>query len=180
MPCGPKAAFASKGYFAKQRNRRGRQLGRVVASRYDEVVTDRLFPGTIQLVTALPTLLMAAERTLALDVAKRAQTIVRVDAGGGSVDDINWLLRRCYQVHAKDYSSDRAARLAASVVGWGDDPRHEGRQNGWVRTPATAYIRPVRRIAVRCRKKNSQWGVGVLISTIDPQTLLTVTNLSPS
>src|SRR5260221_5367501 len=27
MPCGKKAAFATKGYFAKQRNRRGRQLG---------------------------------------------------------------------------------------------------------------------------------------------------------
>ena len=180
MPCGPKAAFASKGYFARVRNRRGRQLGRVVASRYDEVVTDRLFPGTIQLVTALPTLLVAAERTLALDPAKRAQTIVRVDAGGGSVDDINWLLRRCYQVHAKDYSSERAATLAASVVRWVDDPRIEGRQIGWVMTPATAYIRPVLRIAVRCRKKNGQWGVGVLISTIDPQTILTVTNLSPS
>ncbi len=32
LPCGPKAAFATKGYFAHQRNRRGRQLGRVVAS----------------------------------------------------------------------------------------------------------------------------------------------------
>ncbi|MCK6627724.1 MAG: hypothetical protein L6R45_21395 [Anaerolineae bacterium] len=29
QPCGPKAAFASKGYFAHQRNRRRRQLGRV-------------------------------------------------------------------------------------------------------------------------------------------------------
>src|SRR6266581_1900209 len=46
MPCGPKAAFASKGYFAKQRNRRGRQLGRVLATRYEEVVVDRLFDGT--------------------------------------------------------------------------------------------------------------------------------------
>src|SRR5207253_7356195 len=32
LPCGPKAAFATKGYFAKQRNRRGRQLGRVLAT----------------------------------------------------------------------------------------------------------------------------------------------------
>src|SRR5437660_8485848 len=38
MPCGPKAALASKGYFAKQRNRRGRQLGRVLATRDGEVV----------------------------------------------------------------------------------------------------------------------------------------------
>jgi hypothetical protein len=35
--CGNKAAFATKGYFATtQRNRRGRQLGRVLASHYDE------------------------------------------------------------------------------------------------------------------------------------------------
>ncbi len=45
LPCGPKAAFATKGYFAKQRNRRGRQLGRVLATRYGEVVVDRLFDG---------------------------------------------------------------------------------------------------------------------------------------
>jgi hypothetical protein len=55
----------------------------------------------------------------------------------------------------------------------------EGRQIGWVTTPPTQYIRPVRRIAVRCRKQNGQWGVGVLISTIDPEHILMVTNLSP-
>jgi hypothetical protein len=180
MPCGPKAAFASKGYFAKQRNRRGRQLGRVVASHYDEVLLDRLFPGTIQLVTALPTLIEAAERTLSLSPTQRAQTIIRMDAGAGSVDDINWLLRRGYQVHTKDYSSDRAATLAASVVRWVDDPRIDGRQIGYVTTEATAYIRPLVRVAVRCRKKNGQWGVGVLISTIDAESILLVTNLSPS
>jgi hypothetical protein len=49
LPCGPKAACATKGYFAKQRNRRGRQLGRVVATVYEEVVVDRLFAGTTQL-----------------------------------------------------------------------------------------------------------------------------------
>src|SRR5438034_1945525 len=36
MPCGPTAALATKGYFAKARNRRGRQLGRVVATHYGE------------------------------------------------------------------------------------------------------------------------------------------------
>jgi hypothetical protein len=179
MPCGKKAAFASKGYFVRQRNRRGRQLGRVLASHYDQVVIDQLFPGSIQLVTALPTLVEAAERTLELDITKRAQTIVRIDAGAGSVNDINWLLRRGYQVHAKDYSSERASKVAASVLRWVDDPRIEGRQIGWVTTPPTQYIRPVRRIAVRCRKQNGQWGVGVLISTIDPEHILMVTNLSP-
>src|SRR5712691_10441728 len=92
LPCGPKAAFATKGYFAKQRNRRGRQLGRVLASRYQEVVVDRLFDGTTQLTRALQPLMLAAECTLHLDASKRSRSIVRMDAGGGSLHDVNWLL----------------------------------------------------------------------------------------
>src|SRR5947199_1842445 len=149
MPCGPKAAFASKGYFAKQRNRRGRQLGRVLASRYEEVVVDRLFEGTTQLAKALQPLMEAAEQTLALDQHQRERTLVRTDAGGGSVGDVNWLLLRGYQFHGKDYSTARARRLAQSVQHWIDDPQVEGRQVGWVCLPATEYVRPVRRIAVR-------------------------------
>src|SRR6266851_215586 len=120
------AAFASKGYFAKQRNRRGRQLGRVLATRYEEVVVDRLFDGKTQLTTALQPLMQAAEQTLALDERKRQRTVVRLDAGGGSVDDVNWLLSRDYQVHCKDYSTSRAQRLAQSVSVWVDDPKVEG------------------------------------------------------
>jgi hypothetical protein len=172
MPCGKKAAFASKGYFAKQRNRRGRQLGRVLASRYEEVVVDRLFDGKTQLTKALQPLMQAAEQTLGLDQRQRARTLVRSDAGGGSVDDVNWLLLRGYQVHGKDYSSKRAQRLAQSVQDWIDDPQVQGRQVGWVRLPATEYVRPVRRIAVRCRKANGQWGIGVLISTLTPAEVL--------
>src|SRR3989440_9619304 len=123
MPCGPTAAFGSPGYFAKQRNRGGRQLGRVLASQYGEVVVDRLFEGTVQLNRALIPLMQAAERTLGLDEAKRRRTIVRVDAGGGSVDDLNWLLARGYQVSIKDYSTQRAERLAQSVTWWADDPK---------------------------------------------------------
>lgn len=40
LPCGPNAAFATKGYFAKQRNRRSRQVDRLLASRYNEVVVE--------------------------------------------------------------------------------------------------------------------------------------------
>src|SRR5205823_13518573 len=94
LPCGPKAAFATKGYFAKQRNRRGRQLGRVLASRYGEIVVDRLFDGKTQLTGALQPLILAAEATLQLDEDKRRRSIVRVDAGGGSLADVNCLLTR--------------------------------------------------------------------------------------
>ncbi len=70
MPCRPKAAFARKGYFAKQRNRRGRQWGRVLATHYEEVVVDRLFDGKTSLPKALQPLMEAAEQILELDELK--------------------------------------------------------------------------------------------------------------
>ena len=95
-PCGKKAAFATKGYFAKQRNRRGRQEGYLIATWYEEIVAKQLFDGKIQLTKALCPLVEAAEKTLGLeqDEKKRQRTILRVDSGGGSVDKINWALKR--------------------------------------------------------------------------------------
>ena len=175
MPCGPKAALATKGYFAKQRNRRGRQLGRVLASRYGEVVTDRLFDGKTQLTKALQPLLEAAEHTLNLDEGKRKRTIARVDAGGGSLDDVNWMLSRGYEVHTKDYSGKSANKLAKSVQQWFDDPRIPGRQFGLVTQPALCYVRPVTRIAVRSLQRNGTWKAVVLISALQAQDVLALT-----
>jgi hypothetical protein len=175
MPCGPKAALATKGYFAKQRNRRGRQLGRVLASRYGEVVSDRLFDGKTQLTKALQPLLEAAEQTLDLDEGKRRRTIVRTDAGGGSLDDVNWMLSRGYQVHTKDYSGKSAAKLAKTVSMWFDDPSVPGRQFGLVTEPALCYVRPVTRIAVRYLQRNGKWKAVVLISTLPAQDVLALT-----
>src|SRR5258707_1139102 len=176
LPCGPKAAFATKGYFAKQRNRRGRQLGRVLASRYGEIVVDRLFDGKTQLTRALQPLMLAAERTLHLDEAKRSRTIVRHDAGGGSLDDVNWLLARGYQVHGKDYSGQQAKRLASTVEHWFTDQEQPERQFGWVTEVSHAYVRPVKRLAVRCRKPDGAWAVGVLLSTLSAPQVLVLTD----
>ena len=175
MPCGPKAALATKGYFANKRNRRGRQLGRVVASLYGEVVTDRLFDGKTQLTKALVPLLEAAEQTLELDENKRKRTIARVDAGGGSLDDVNWMLARGYQVHTKDYSGKSAAKLAKTVTQWFDDPHIPGRQFGLVTEPALCYVRKVVRIAVRKRGRNGKWKAVVLISALSARDVLALT-----
>jgi hypothetical protein len=174
-PCGKKARFASKGYFAKQRNRRGRQEGYVIGTWYEEIVVERLFDGKTQLNSALRPLIEAAETILELDKAKRKRTIVRIDSGGGSVDDINWLLGKDYQVHGKDYSGVRATALAESVTVWITDPTDHNRQMGWVTAEADLYCRPVKRIAVRCRKKNGQWGYGVILSTLSAQDVLLLT-----
>jgi hypothetical protein len=177
-PCGRKAAFASKGYFAKQRNRRGRQEGYVLASWYEEIVVERLFDGKTQLNRALQPLLEAAEETLQLNKAQRTRTIVRLDSGGGSVEEVNWALDRGYQFHGKDYSGVRAEHLAESVVEWIPDPADPSREMGWVTLNADLYVRPLRRIAVRCRKNNGQWGVGVILSTLSPEAVLWLTGRS--
>ncbi|HEX6477428.1 MAG TPA: transposase [Ktedonobacteraceae bacterium] len=110
-----------------------------------------------------------------MDQAKRSRTIVRLDSGGGSVADVNWLLSHGYQVHGKDYSGRHARHLAESVLTWIDDPRVAGRQVGWVLPSPSAYVRPVQRIAVRCRKQNGQWAVGVLLSALSPRDVLHLT-----
>src|SRR5258708_3596454 len=173
MPCGPKAAFATKGYEASQYHRRGRQVGRVLATLYEEVVARRLFAGNVQLIKALQPLVEAAEATLELDETKRARTIIRVDAGSGTLDDLNWLLARGYEIMAKEYSGQCVLRLAKTVTAWVQDPEWSERSFGWVSEPPTGYVRPVRRIAVRCRRQDGTFAYGVLICSLSAQQVLT-------
>lgn len=177
-PCGKKAACAMKGYFPGQKNRRGRQVGRVLATATHEIVVDRLFPGNRSLTQTLSPILLAAEQTLSLTPEQRARTIVRLDAGGGSVEAVNWLLSRGYLVLCKDYSTARARNLARSVTQWYPDPKEAGREVGWVEEAATAYLLPVRRLAVRHRKPNGQFGVEVLITTVPLEELFCWTGTS--
>jgi len=175
MPCGPKAARATKGYFANQRHRRGRQLGRVVASYYGEVVVDQVFAGTTGLTTALRPLVTAAAQVLELDAYRRSQTILRIDAGGGSLDELNWALSEGYHIHAKDYARQRARTLGQSVTEWIGDPAIPGRQVGWVTTPAGEYVRAVRRVAVRWQQPNGQWEYAVVVSTLAARDVISLT-----
>src|SRR6266581_2086794 len=175
LPCGPKAAFATKGYFAGQYHRRGRQVGRVLATLYEEVVVDRLFAGNVQLIKALQPLVEAAEITLELDATKRARTIIRVDAGAGTLDDLNWLLARGYEVMAKEYSGQRVLRLAKTVVEWVQDPAWPERSFGWVTEQALGYVRPV-----RCRRQDGTFAYGVLICALSAEQVLTVLGRSRS
>ena len=177
-PCGKKATLAQKRYFARQRNRRGRQVGYLIATLYDEIVIERVYEGKMQLSLALPGLVEAAEQILYLDEAKRQRTILRVDSGGGSVADVNWVLERGYQFHGKDYSANRIETLIDGVE-WVTDPQDPKRQFGWVTVPTDLYVRPVRHIAVHCRKKNGQWAQGVILSSLVPEWVLELTGQAP-
>jgi hypothetical protein len=170
-PCGKKAAFATKGYFS-QRNRRGRQLGRVLATGYGEVVVDRLFPGNQQLNVTLQELVLAAQTTLELTKVQRGRCLLRVDAGGGSVSNLNWLLEQDYHILGKACSGQQARLLAKTVQEWMADPHLPAREWGWVTQAPTAFVRPVRRLAVRCPKPNGTFGYGVLICSLEDAAIL--------
>jgi len=179
QPCGKKAAFASKAYFAHQRNRRGRQLGRVWATAYKEVVVDQLYSGNTILPTVLQELVGQAEDVLGLDLYRRRRTLLRIDAHGGSLANVNWMLKQGYGLITKEYNAVRASTLADSVTTWYDDPRVAGRQVGWVTLAADEYEAPLKRIAVRTPKKNGQWGIGVLLSNLAPNTVALLAGLLP-
>lgn len=168
LPCGPHAEHATYGYFGRHNIRCGRQPGRVVAARYDEVVLDRVYPGNLQLRDCLPHLVEATEKTLELDEAKRTRTVLRMDAGGGSFNSVNYLLKRGYHVHGKDYSAKRAANLSKYVRQWIADPRHPDRQLGWVEVGSPGHVREVRRLVMRWRKRNGQVCHHLLLSTLEP------------
>jgi hypothetical protein len=72
MPAGKHAEHSVKGYFSSARSRRGRQQGRVLASQYDEIVCDALYPGNTLLVQVLPDLITQAEQVLGLTPSSAA------------------------------------------------------------------------------------------------------------
>lgn len=170
MPAGRQGEGVSKGYFAKQPNRRGRQLGRVLATRYAEIVVDRLYDGKRQLHRSLQALLTTTEDVLELTENKRKLTIVRIDGGGGEDEDINWVLSREYYLLVQGKSWRRAEKLVASVTVWYPDPKVRDREVGWITEPH-AYIKPTRQRGLRTRKKNGAWSYHVLVFNLTDEML---------
>ena len=171
-PAGGQCEGAEKAFFSDRSHRRGRQLGRVLATTYDEVVVDRLYAGKRQLEHCLPQLMSEAEVVLGLQDEsaasknRRKNTVVRVDGGGGTEADINGLLARDYLIMLKVHNAQRARKLAESVVTWVTDPKVPARQVGWVGHP-TPYVAPTRQLAIRHRKTggnhHGEFGYSVLV-----------------
>jgi len=187
LPCGKKSELASKwlsevqtflsGYFAKQKNKRGRQLGRVVASRYHEVLTSKLYDGKTKLKQACKPLVCAAEKILGLDCDKRQRTIIRTDAGDS---DINFILSQgsCIPLHrpsgylfiTKAFSWRRAQKVCHSVKTWHKDPKVEGREVGLATSPHPYFLETIQ-IGVRSKKKNGKYSYHLLVTNSQFQQL---------
>jgi len=179
LPCGRRAEKASKGYFANKPHRYGRQMARVVASHYEEVVLDWVGPGNVQLNKVLRPLIEETEWMLDLDARRRARTVLRIDAGGGGINDVNWLLKRGYHIHSKGVSLQRAAGIAPTVKEWFPHPPHPGRQVGWATCPSDGYEREVRRLIVRWHKRNGRECFAALLSTLTPRQVCDLLGESP-
>ncbi|HMW02295.1 MAG TPA: transposase [Acidobacteriota bacterium] len=173
-PCGKKGEAAEKGYFSGEKNLVGRQIGRVVASRYGEIVVERLYPGNTTLVTVQQELVKQAMEVLELDETKRGQTVIRLDAGGGSQDQVNWLEAQGFVYCTKEYSGKRVMALIPKNIEWIPDPKTDRRDVAFLTALPTDPPHR-RRVAVRCRKKNGQFSYGIIISTIPPRQLMFLT-----
>jgi len=128
----------------------GRQLGRVLASRYDEILFEQLADGKQQLGALLHTLISASENLLDLDENRRRRTLLRMDSGGGDEADVNWLLGRGYLILLKMAGQQRAAKLARQIPAsaWLNDPRQSQRQLAWL-PEGISYDRPTRQVIER-------------------------------
>ena len=177
MLSGQQAQGATKGYFSGHKNRRGRQLGRVVASLYDEIVVEKLYAGTVQLEKNLPELIKMAENLLDLDENRRKNTILRFDAGGGTDANINFFLERDYFGITKVKNWQRTSKLVQTVTSWQSIPQLPDHECGWVGEPHE-YVRPTRQLAIRWpNKKKGGWFYGVMVFNLTNELIFELAHL---
>ncbi len=132
LPCGRHLEGAVKGYFAGCKpGTTGRQLYRVSASQYDEIVYEQVCPGNIgsaQLAVFME-VVKASWEILKLSAGDKSQVLIRLDSGYGTTEIINYLLSEGYQFVTKMFATSRAKKLNRAVVeaAWQADPCHTGR-----------------------------------------------------
>ncbi len=170
--CGKKAEGSTKGYFAHHKNKTGRQVGRVLASAYDEVVCEEVYTGTEQLAAVVPTLVERAACTLRLSNRLRKRTLLRLDGGGGTKEDIRWLDEQGYPFVTKLYSWQSARALRDKVERWIDDPRTPGRQVGLVPGGQPGYPDGVTLIGMRFQKADGSFGGSVVAASVSVEDLI--------
>lgn len=176
---GRQAEGSSKGYFSGTKNARGRQLGRVMASQYEEIVCEQLYDGKVQLEKCLIGLLEMNETVLNLDENRRNQTILRVDGGGGTDGNINWALRRNYFWMSKVKNWQRTSKLVAPITQWQSMPELPGHEVAWVPVPH-AYEKAMRQLAVRWPKPKGGWQYCVLVFNLTDPMLFELAKRQPT
>jgi Transposase DDE domain group 1 len=118
-----KAKLSTKGYFSGERNATGRQLVKAISPGYGEVIFCKLHPGNTNSCEVLKQTMNEVERVLGSSPHNRQRTLIRLDGGFGTDENIEWLCSWGYQFVVKGYGGGRAGKLARSVA---EDAWHQG------------------------------------------------------
>jgi hypothetical protein len=171
LPCSKNYAGASKGYFANsKKGTTGRQLCRVNASQYDEIVYQKVLPGNASSsdLESLKTVLVATLQMLGLSGEQKGQLLIRLDGGFGTTAIIEYLLAEGYQFIVKLHSASRSKKLGQAIkedewhcdyngLRWAsllDDEARGLYTNSSSSQPAT--MPKLQLIAVRCKREESE------------------------
>ena len=163
-----RAERSTKGYFCGERNATGRQLVRASAPLYGEVPFSKLHPGNTGSCEVLKGTMAELERVLKSTPQKRSRTLVRLDGGFGTDENVGWLCSRGYHFVAKGYHGGRAKKLARSVP---EDAWQEGPTAGQslavvAREEAPGYSRETKTVLRRWEDKKGKPYADYLITTL--------------
>jgi hypothetical protein len=163
LPTSKRAEGSTKGYFSGRRNAYGRQLARVGATDYREVLASLLFPGTYNSEMSLRPAVLTLERVLELNDEMRRLVVLRLDGGFGDDASLKWVLNRHYQLRAKGFSGKRAAMYARYVRDWTEDRPGDR----WVALSPTQLVFPIPTQTVMVRWATPKGGFkhGLYITT---------------
>lgn len=169
LPCSKNYAGASKGYFANsKKGTTGRQLCRVNASQYDEIVYQKVLPGNASSsdLESFKGVLVATLEMLGLSGEQKGQLLIRLDGGFGTTAIIEHLLAEGYQFIVKLHSASRSKKLAQALEEgqWHCD--HNGLRwarllgdeasNLYTSSSQATTASKLQLIAVRCKREESE------------------------
>jgi hypothetical protein len=143
-------------------------LVRASTPNYGEVIFEKLYPGNTTSCEVLKETLGEVERILEQEQErrKRERTLIRLDGGFGTDENIDWLIRRGYEFIAKGYGGTRAGKLAKSVPeeGWKEGPT-KSQQLG-VPASAPRYARETKIVVRRWFDRKGRLHKDYLVTTL--------------
>jgi hypothetical protein len=124
------------------------------ATQYDESISSLLYPGNTLSQQVLRDAIWKVEQVLPINWRNRPQTLIRLDGGFGTDDNLGWLLQQGYQLCAKGFSGKRAGAWGKNVENWIElEPGHR-----WaaLAPQQLKFCRPTGTIAVRWANEDGQ------------------------
>ena len=108
--------------------------------------------------------MVAVERVLGLIPAQRRRTVLRLDGGFGTDNNLNWALWHGYHVLSKGYSGKRAKAFARAVPQWEELCTGER----WIAPAPTPlrYYRRTQSAVLQWKTEQGQWRHSLLITSL--------------